>query len=223
MKKLFITVFLIFISTSSSFAQGERLEFGISVFPNISQGLVFTDLDKPDVVENLTWKFSFAVQLFAEYRINERSLIGAGSGIQNTGSRLKKYEIVNPSVDPAHDFFAQNYNNNNLEVPLYYKYKIGQRFYVQPGVSGVLRLSNSTRTLKWYGNEKVSERTFSPGRFFRTINISVNLGFGIDYYKNDSFTLFVHPYAQYALFGVLKESIYNRNPLSIGLVTGMRI
>ncbi len=219
-------------------AQEKRFDFGFNLYPNYSIGILSSNGSIPAGFESSfreleTWKPSVSASIFVEYKLNERSILGFGIGYQNNGVRTVKQELFpqydpsmgDPIIDPSLPSQVRFvYNHHNIEVPLYYRHVFGTRFFLLAGISGIINVSNTSTSVAYFseGNE-IRNKQFDNSTAFRRLNFSGNLGFGLDYLKTDRISLYVLPFAQYAFLGVSKTAALNRNHLSIGLSTGIRL
>ncbi|MEX1191035.1 MAG: outer membrane beta-barrel protein [Brumimicrobium sp.] len=219
-------------------AQESKFDFGINLYPSYSFGMMSNDGSTPGSVQNgfsniERGKPSISGNLFVEYKLNTKSAIGFGLGYQNNGQRTKKMDLIF-NVDPVLGIQENDpdqptegqfiYNHHNLEIPVYYKYKFKNQFYILLGVSGIINISNTTTSKLFYADgTKEREVNEDNSTDFRTFNVFGNLGFGMDYLNTDKITLFVHPYVQMGVLGVSKNASLNRNILSLGISTGIRI
>lgn len=234
--KTTIAVILFFLSSINCQAQANKLELGLSVFPNFSLGIISNDGSVPSEVESgyrdiEIAKPSISSTIFVEYGINEKSIIGLGMGYQNIGRRTKKEDVVwgiNPDTGEA-SFdvnIAQIRNINsyhNIEIPLYYKRILGEKLFVMIGTSSILNISNTQTSIKYHADGSKKRNTSEDNSTeFRKFNFSGNIGFGYDYLNTKKLSLFVFPYLQYGFLGVSKTAPLNRNFLSIGISTGIR-
>ena len=235
--KTTIAVILFFLTYINCQAQENKLELGLSVFPNFSLGIISNDGSVPSEVESgfqdiEIAKPSISSNIFVEYSINEKSIIGLGMGYQNNGSRTKKEDAmvwgINPDtgeayLEPNLAQIRNIYNHHNIEVPLYYKHILGDKLFVLIGVSSILNISNSYASIQYHSNGSKKRNTWEDNSTdFRKFNFSGNIGFGYDYLNTEKLSLFVFPYLQYGFLGVSKTAPLNRNFLSIGISTGIR-
>ena len=234
--KTTIAVILFFLSSINCQAQANKLELGLSVFPNFSLGIISNDGSVPSEVEFgyrdiEIAKPSISSTIFVEYSINEKSIIGLGMGYQNIGRRTKKEDVVwgiNPDTGEANlDVnIAQIRNINshyNIEIPLYYKRILGEKLFVLIGTSSILNISNTQTSIQYHADGSKKRNTWEDNSTeFRKFNFSGNIGFGFDYLNTEKLSLFVFPYLQYGFLGVSKTAPLNRNFLSIGISTGIR-
>ena len=234
--KTTIAVILFFLSSINCQAQANKLELGLSVFPNFSLGIISNDGSVPSEVESgyrdiEIAKPSISSTIFVEYSINEKSIIGLGMGYQNIGKRTKKEDVVwgiNPDTGEANlDVnIAQIRNINshyNIEIPLYYKRILGEKLFVLIGTSSILNISNTQTSIQYHADGSKKRNTWEDNSTdFRKFNFSGNIGFGYDYLYTEKLSLFVFPYLQYGFLGVSKTAPLNRNFLSIGISTGIR-
>jgi len=238
MKKTTAIVFLAFFSWITSQGQESKFKFGINLFPNYSTGIISNDgLTPPEVVASIEEreisKPSFSALIFTEYSLKEKAFIGLGIGYQNNGERTTKAQIYT-GYDPVTGTFISDpsfptdarfvYNHHNIEIPLYFRYVFGNKFFVMLGTSGIVNFSNTISSVFYYENGSKEKNTENDDLIdARRFNISANFGIGMDYLRKDRFSLFIFPYAQYGLLGISKSVNLNRNMLSIGLSTGIRI
>ena len=234
--KTTIAVILFFLSSINCQAQANKLELGLSVFPNFSLGIISNDGSVPSEVESgyrdiEIAKPSISSTIFVEYSINEKSIIGLGMGYQNIGRRTKKEDVVwgiNPDTGEANlDVnIAQIRNINshyNIEIPLYYKRILGEKLFVLIGTSSIINISNTQTSIQYHADGSKKRNTWEDNSTeFRKFNFSGNIGFGFDYLNTEKLSLFIFPYLQYGFLGVSKTAPLNRNFLSIGISTGIR-
>jgi len=242
MKNITITVLLALFAWITSLAQGDKFDFGLSLFPNFSYQIISNDGNTPNDVENAfreleTWKPSFSASIFVEYKLSAKSIIGLGFGYQNNGSRTKKTDLTfGDQIDPRRGVILKDSsstppsdarfvsNHHNLEIQLYYRCSFGKRYYVLAGISGIINLENTQTTILYFDDGSKEKNKKSDNRTsYRQFNLFGNLGFGLDYIKKETFTLFVNPYIQYGFLGISETASLNRNIISIGISTGIRI
>lgn len=238
MKNIAAAITLVVFSCFTIQAQEKKFDFGINLFPNYSMGVISNDGNTPSSVESSfqdieTWKPSMSANIFVEYNLNKRSSIGFGLGYQNNGERTKKFDLifgVNPNTgeienDPSAPTQARTiYNHHNIEIPIYYKHSFGERFYLLAGTSAIINISNTRTGVKFYADGSKERNTLEDNSTdFRGFNFSGNVGFGMNYLNKEKFSLFVHPYIQYGILGVSKSASLNRNILSLGISTGIKI
>ena len=232
-----IAVVLFFLTCINCQAQENKLELGLSVFPNFSLGIISNDGSVPSEVESnyrdiQIAKPSISSNIFVEYSINEKSIIGLGMGYQNNGSRTKKEDAMVWGINPitGEGFLEPNlvqvrniYSHHNIEIPMYYKHIFGEKLFVLIGVSSILNVSNSSTSIQYHANGSKKRNTWEDNSTeFRKYNFSGNIGFGYDYLNIEKLSLFVFPYLQYGFLGVSKTAPLNRNFLSVGISTGIR-
>ena len=235
--KTTIAVILFFLSSINCQAQANKLELGLSVFPNFSLGIISNDGSMPSEIESgyrdlEIAKPSISSTIFVEYSINEKSIIGLGMGYQNNGSRTKKEDAmvwgINPDTGEAYLepnlVQVRNINSHyNIEIPLYYKRILGEKLFVLIGTSSILNISNTQTSIQYHADGSKKRNTWEDNSTeFRKFNFSGNIGFGFDYLNTEKLSLFVFPYLQYGFLGVSKTAPLNRNFLSIGISTGIR-
>ena len=234
MNKTTLAVFLALFSWIPCQAQENKFQLGYGVFPNFSIGLVTNDSGTPSDVETAyqgieTWKPSLSSNVFVEYKLNKNSIFGFGMGYLNNGDRTQQIDLFsgidpitgNPIIDPSLPTQARFvYNYHNLEIPLYYKRMLGDKFFVLIGTSSIINISNSKTSILYFTDDSKEKNTEEDNSTeFRRFNFSGNIGFGLDYLNTDKLSLFVLPYIQYGFLGVSKTASLNRNFLSIGIST----
>ena len=238
MNKIITFILFTVFSITITHGQEKKFDFGLNLFPNFSMGIITNDGSTPSSAESTfkeieTWKPSISANIFVEYNLTEKSAVGLGLGYQNNGERTQKFDLffgVNPSTgqvvtDPSAPSQARTiYNHHNIEIPVYYKHSFGGRFYLLAGTSAIINISNTRTGVKYYADGSEERNTIEDtSTDFRGLNFSGNVGFGLDYVKKDKFTLFVHPFIQCGILGVSKSASLNRNILSLGISTGVRI
>jgi len=225
---------LVFINCQS---QENKLELGLSVLPNFSLGIISNDGSVPSEIESSyrdiqIAKPSISSNIFVEYSINEKSIIGLGMGYQNNGSMTKKEDAMVWGINPdtGESYLEPNlaqirniYNHHNIEVPLYYKHILGDKLFVLIGTSGIINISNTHTSIQYFADDSKKRNTSEDNSTdFRKFNFSGNIGFAYDYLNREKLSLFVFPYLQYGFLGVSKTAPLNRNFLSVGISTGIR-
>jgi len=238
MKNITTTLILSVFTCITIQAQEKKFDFGMNLFPNYSLGVISNDGSTPSSVESgfqdiETWKPSISANIFVEYSFNKKSSVGLGLGYQNNGERTKKLDLIfgiNPNTgqattDPSAPSQARIiYNHHNIEIPVYYKHIFGERFYLLAGTSAIINISNTRTGVKYYEDGSKERNTVEDNSTeFRGLNFTGNIGFGLNYFKREKFSLFVHPYCQYGILGVSKAASLNRNILSLGISTGIKI
>lgn len=229
MRSIYITVILVLIASFSAFGQVGKFEFGISLFSNYSMGFITNDGTFPidfeaDIRENETWKFSYSAQIFAEYSITERSAFVLGIGYQNTGRNTKLMSLI--SSDPGIPSGIRLINSHHyIEFPISYKLILRESFYIQPGISPLLNLSNTITIIQLFSDDRkpTSDTVEITDTEFNKLLFAGQLAIGIDVYENEKVAVFVHPMVQYTFTGVAKDIPLNRNHLGAGITTGLRI
>ena len=225
MKNITLVILAFFFTCNVGWSQDQKkMELGVDLFPNYSIPIVSNSGNTPFTTTTVrrileSWKPSFSANIFGEYRLGEKSTIGFGFGYQNFGEQTIRV------TQTGYDFWLV-YNFHNLEIPLYYKYKFRNRFYIILGTSTLLHLSNSCsgKALYFDGSKhtyKNDEATFDD---FRKFNLIGNFGLGFDYLNTEKISLFIKPYTQFGGFlGIWQQKDLYRYYLSIGISTGIRI
>lgn len=233
-----IAVFIALFSWIPYQAQENKFQLGFGVFPNFSIGVVTNDGVTPGDVEKVyqgieTWKPSLSSKVYVEYKLNKNSIFGFGMGYQNNGDRTHQIALFsgidpitgNPIIDPSSPTQARFvYKHHNVEIPLYYKRMLGDKFFVLIGTSSIINISNSKTSILYFTDDSKEKNTEEDNSTeYRRFNFSGNIGFGLDYLNTDKLSLFVLSYIQYCFLGVSKTASINRNFLSIGISTGIKI
>lgn len=238
MKQLILTTTLFILFALNGNAQTKKFSFGFNLFPNYSAGIISNDGNTPGSVQKgfdaiETWKPCLSSNLFIEYIFNEKSMLGFGMGYQNNGEKTQKLQLIyaynpqtgQPIIDPSEPSEAKFvYNRHNLELPIYYKQMAGKHFYVQAGVSGLINIFNTTKTVLYYvNNSKDRIRGADNSTDFRRFNLSANIACGWNYVTREKYTLYLQPTIQYGILGVSKTASLNRNFFSMGISTGIKL
>lgn len=236
LKSCILLLFLIVFQLTK--AQERKFNFGVGLFPNLSFGIITNNGNTPGYVENAfksieVSQIAYSINGFAEYNLSKRTRLGIGLGLQKNGEQTGKMELIfqvnpitgQPIVNPSDPTHAKSvYNHYNVEVPLYFKLNFGKKSYFLIGGSALLNFSNTNTQVLYYSNRKKERNTVQDNSTdFRTFNVMGNIGYGIDYLKREKITLFFQPYVQYGILGISKTANLNRNILSIGFVTGIRL
>ena len=98
------------------------------------------------------------------------------------------------------------------------------KFFILVGTSGLINIYNTTTSVQYFpnnSNERNIENDISTD--YREFNISGNFGFGLDYFSTKKATFFLLPYIQYGILGISKSATLNRNFLSLGISTGIKL
>lgn len=231
-----ILLFLFFFCISVAKSQDRKFNFGVSLFPNLSFGIISNDGSVPGGVEEEiksleVSQICYSAGFFTEYKLGKKSALGFGLGMQKNGESTGKREsyfdfdpltgvpIYGP-YDPR--FIKFDYNRYNAEIPLYYKLNFGKRSYFVVGTSLFFNIINTTRSVLYFETEKERNTSVDQMTDYRFLNFSGNIGYGFDFLRKENFNLFFQPYAQYGILDVSKSAPLNRNFLSIGFVTGVK-
>ena len=217
-------------------AQDRKFNFGVSLFPNLSFGIITNDGSVPGGVEEEiksleVSQICYSAGFFTEYKLGKKSALGFGLGMQKNGEstgKLPSYFEFDPQTgepiygpyDPR--FIKFDYNRYNVEIPLYYKLNFGKRSYFVVGTSLFFNIINTTRSVLYFETAKERNTSVDNTTDYRFLNFSGNIGYGFDFLRKENFNLFFQPYAQYGILGVSKSAPLNRNFLSIGFVTGVK-
>jgi len=217
-------------------AQDRKFNFGVSLFPNLSFGIISNDGSVPEGVEEGVKSLEVSqicnsIGFFTEYKLGKKSALGFGLGMQKNGEstgKLPSYFEFDPQTgepiygpyDPR--FIKFDYNRYNAEIPLYYKLNFGKRSYFVVGTSLFFNIINTTRSVLYFETDKERNTSVDQMTDYRFLNFSGNIGYGFDFLRKENFKLFFQPYAQYGILGVSKSAPLNRNFLSIGFVTGVK-
>lgn len=132
MKKLSFLLALILL-TCNSFAQDNKLSFGLNLFPNISVPAPVSNsnapYDNPSVGYNFNdplynWiKFSFSANVFAQYAVSERFKLNGGLGYMNIGTT----SIASPQQGAwVYNGETPRVNQHHIEIPLTFDLYFGK-------------------------------------------------------------------------------------------------
>jgi len=215
MKKTFVAIIFVLFSWISCNSQENKFDFGFNLFPNYSIQYGIPDLG---LLEKL--KPSISANLFLEYKFSKKSIFGIGAGYKNNGYRTKKIDLF--SIDPlVPNQMRFIYNHHNIEMPIYYRHNFFSRFFILVGMSGLVNISNTSTSIRYFSNEETEKNTQEDSSTeFRVFNFSGNLGVGMNYLSNDNISLFILPNIQYGFLGIDKNS--TQKILNVGLSTGIR-
>ena len=231
MKYIIIILSILSVCVTSQ-AQDKKFSFGVSLFPNYSTGIISNDGNTAIAIQNIyseneIGKFSLGGNVFVEYKLGEKSNIGFGLGYQNNGLGTKKLDVIyldpitsNPTIDYQIRFI---YNYHNLEIPIYFRYNFANRYYLMLGASTIFNVLNKNTLIRFEDGRVEKSKSTDNSTDFRKLNFCGDFGIGLDYLKKEKLSLFVNSYVQYGVLGISKTASLNRNILSIGISTGIRI
>jgi hypothetical protein len=233
-KQILLVLFATCITVA--YAQDRKFNFGVSLFPNLSFGIISNDGSVTSGVENgfkslEVSQICYSAGFFTEYKLGKKSALGFGLGLQkngeSTGKREAYFEFDPQTGEPIYGpydprFIKFDYNRYNAEIPLYYKLNFGKRSYFVVGTSLFFNIINTTRSVLYFETEKKRNTSIDNTTDYRFLNFSGNIGYGFDFLRKENFNLFFQPYAQYGILGVSESAPLNRNFLSIGFVTGIK-
>jgi|GEM_PF-1701052 len=238
MRKLTLIAIILFFGSFLAKAQEKKFEIGVSLFPNycipiLTANDLIDPIFEPGFQGMETWKPALNATVFVEYKLAEHSTLGVGLGYQNLGERSRKIDLVfgvdpstgEPITDPSLPLqvrFIANYHR--VEIPVYYKYSFGNRFYALLGASAIVNITNTTTSISYFADGKKNRVTSTDNLTeYKPLNIAGNIGFGMDIFKTEKISGFLQPYGQYTILGIGKNTPVNRNFLSTGLSLGIRI
>ena len=233
-KQILLVLFATCITVA--YAQDRKFNFGVSLFPNLSFGIISNDGSVTSGVENgfkslEVSQICYSAGFFTEYKLGKKSALGFGLGLQkngeSTGKREAYFEFDPQTGEPIYGpydprFIKFDYNRYNAEIPLYYKLNFGKRSYFVVGTSLFFNIINTTRSVLYFETDKKRNTSIDNTTDYRFLNFSGNIGYGFDFLRKENFNLFFQPYAQYGILGVSESAPLNRNFLSIGFVTGIK-
>ena len=177
---------------------GGKTDFGFSLSPNYS----FAS----------DGAFSFGANVFIQRNATERFKLLVGLGLQNvrTKQTIDYTGVIPfaPGTDYPTGLVHNRYNILQIEMPLSGKFRIGERLYINSGVT----LSRGLYVRYIYEDVDAGSTSVSKNSD-KSYALYLNLGFGLDVIQNDNFVVFVNPYAQ--------KRITSTSPLHIGLSTGV--
>jgi len=233
-----LTTAILLLFSFNGNTQSKKFSLGIHLYPNFSAGIISNDGNTQGEVQTgfdaiETWKPSLNSNVFVEYQLTAKSLLGFGLGYHNNGEKTQKLTLSfnidpitgQPFADPEAPAYAKFvYNRHHVEVPLYYKRMFGLRFYVQAGISGMINVLNTTSSIKYF-SDGTKDRNTSEDQStdFRRFNLAANLGCGWNYLNHEKYKLYVQPMVQYGILGVSKSASLNRNFLLLGISTGIKL
>lgn len=204
-----------------------RFKSGVALFPNFS--IPTMQVNSGGIgFKNYYPKFSYGLTYFAEFALKEKIILGFGLGYYNTGDQTKKipltfYNQTSQSLLTTSEVRFVT-TQHNIEVPIYLKFKFGNRFHAFVGVGGVLNLYNSQSTTIYELNGKRTDKKVYQDKSteFRNLNINATIGFGVDYVQTEKIALFIDLKTQVGVLGIAKNTPVNYRYLSLGISTGIR-
>lgn len=230
-KQLVFTILAV-LFTSLLNAQDRKVEIGANLYPNFSISLISnSDPDLEWLSESLKntehGKLNLCGNVFVSYPFSEAWSLSVGLGYLHHGEGLPRIDVVLAEPDPVlGDIIGVSsvYNYHFIEIPVLAKYNLGSRWYLNFGFSGLVNIRNTSTHTHYYGDGSKKRFTNNTGIVeFKRINGTVNLGLGMDLFKNERLACYLQPGAQLGMFGVAKDSAINRRLLSFGLNLGVRL
>lgn len=169
-------------------------------------------------------KFSYSLNVFAEYSISTRAKLDLGVGYKRYGSRnLANVTSHSNGPDvPSEAYFISV--SESIEIPLNVKYYLSDKIHTITGFSPVVNIE-SDRLLVFKFDDGHLERNSIEDNLneFEGLNFFINLGMGMDILKKNGFDQYIQLYWQHALHAFSKTEVYQRTPYSIGLILGFRL
>ncbi len=226
----FAFLFAFFFFAFKSQAQDRKFDFGISVFPNFSFGIISNDGNVSEELEETIKELeiskpSIGARAFVEYKITEKSILGFAIAYDNNGERTKKIDLIPPQsiLDPLLPSQTRNiYNHHNLILPVYYKYKFNKMFYVSSGLGAVYNISNTSTSISFYSDGSKQRSTQNDDiTTYRKVNFFLDAGFGMCVFSDKKISVFLEPKCRYTFLGVSKTAPLNRNYFSVGISAGI--
>lgn len=196
MKKIFRILFLMFISSQLTFAQGSDpvFHFGLKVLPNL--GWIKTD---DTSVKGDGSKLGFAYGLVTEFRFADNYAFATGLDVTYRNAKLKGEEnsIINDSIS-SKTISKASMKLQYIEIPLTLKLKTNEigyfRYFLQIGVAPAFKIrargdvSGTTATTKTVGTtttdlgtETFDEENVDIKDDINNLNISMVVSGGVEY------------------------------------------
>jgi hypothetical protein len=201
-------------------------------FPNISQPIYKTDESVPSPVvtvikEREIAKPSLSAGILAGIPLNNNWTIYTGINYMRTGYKYKERNLRPAVPDPIiPEKIKTVYKSENIEIPIhvnryiFQKKKIG--LYAMAGPSIWFNISNKKiDRLTYIDGRTEKEKTDDLGTEFKTVNLALSAGFGMEYKLSNKFDFFVQPMSQLSLLGMSIDAPLNRDIFNFGIAFGI--
>ena len=200
-----ITIIIILIVYTNAFSQEQEkgLYFGLSAYPNISNGFASNDANDSEYYKGIkSTNFSYSAGIKVNYHFANEFGISTGLNYMKTGDRSLLYP-----PDPSRGLlFERRYKHKEhfLELPVNFYKKFSDKWLLTLGTSvmynvvhrGLIFIADSD-------GSKLDAQTYENSKF----GLTANLGFG--YVLNlGNQHLEIQPYLQYNFIRPLNEYLY---------------
>jgi hypothetical protein len=204
MRLLILTFILICNHNIYSQDQEKGLYFGISLFPNISNGFANENELGSEYYKGLeTTKFSYSAGLSISYQFEKHFGISSGLNFMETGDKSLFY-----APDAMRGFlYERRYRHKEffIELPVNIYKSFGKHWSVKGGGSLLFNLSHKRRIDSGSGTGTYNKVTNYENS---KLGITANLGIGYTIDLSGDQYLEIGPYAQYNFINPLVSHIY---------------
>jgi opacity protein-like surface antigen len=238
MKKVLTLTALMSLLNTFLFAQNDKWQFGISVNPNYSYRILYSEnADVKATFDALeSGKISGSVGGFMEKKTSTRGRVRVGVNLMNWGFVINRKfgsrsQNSNGTFDPFLfvDLGGFRITNNfvNLEVPVDYQYFINKKrtFYVNGGISPSYFLASYTTTTITSGDGSTQKSTSKNAAFDddKKLFFGLQLGLGFEWKIQEKLTIDFQPRGQ-IMFNDL-SNLFKKDrllPYNVGLQMGVK-
>ena len=203
--------------------QSSKVNYGFSLSPNYTNGLLvddfeFTVWDFDDISETLnSGAISLNKFLFIEKPLKDRYRLNVGFGISNI-----KHKIEYPDNEFSLSKSVVVRKNKYLEIPISIKFELGEKSFVQYGVSFLFGYYSSAKVLEYGSLGKLLSKNKAGQISLGSNLINLNLGYGYLIYKHPKFRINLKIDSSFGIFSFKKSYSYvTDNTIGIGLGVGM--
>ncbi len=193
MKSIFLLLIISLFFNSLSQEQNKSVHFGLSIFPNISNGFANEiEIDSEFYKGIRSSRFSYSLGSLLNINFENRLTISTGINFFSTGDK----SLVFPP-DPLRGFINQRFYKqieNFIELPLNLHKKLNNSFIIKIG-GGVL-YNVQHKSIAFFSPEKGTKLNISTYENTK-LGITANIGFGYQIDLKNEKLIEIIPYAQY--------------------------
>lgn len=192
----YFLTFISFASHGQSNADFNKYQIGLNVSPDYCYISISSIYEIP--------KAGLTTGLNAVCNFNKRVGLETGLHYSNKGFQTKMIDLNYFEPDPLAPTKAKFiYNLNFIDVPLKANFTFGSRkirFFTSVGLTTNFLIKETQTNVKVYSDRTDIETINQADNGTRSVNLSPNLSFGIDYKLNDNSHLRVEPTFRSAIF-----------------------
>lgn len=203
MKLVILTTLILFCGNSICQEQEKGWYFGLSAYPNISNGFANSNANDSEYYKGFeSTDFSYSTGIKVNYHFENDFGISSGLNYMKTGDRSSIYP-----PDPNRGLlFERRYKHKEhfIELPINFYMKFNEKWILTAGTSLLYNVIH--RGLIFIGDSdgsKLDAQTYENTKW----GLSVNLGFGYILNFGDQH-LEIQPYFQYNFIRPLNEYFY---------------